>query len=91
MYNNVIVPHYAAEHNDHTRGTILRLEKLEDCHRELRDIGDGLYRLSVYKPLAEDTTQTEWDFTEYDDYEEALEMFFTVDAYDDLNKLVADI
>jgi len=82
MFNNVIVPHYAEEHNDHTRGSVLSYEKLLDSHKELRDIGDGLYRISVYRPKDE---QTEWDFEEFSDLTEAQEVFASIDSYDDLN------
>ena len=82
MFTNVIVPHYAEEHNDHTRGSVVKYEKLLDSHKELRDIGDGLYRISVYRPNGE---QTEWDFEECDSIQEAQEIYDGIDCYDDLN------
>lgn len=81
MYSNVIVPHYAAEHHDHTKGRVISTEKLLDCHKEIRDIGDGIYRVSVYKPMDE---QTEWDFEEFASFTQAHILFESLDSYEDL-------
>jgi hypothetical protein len=81
MYPNVQVPHYAEEHNDHTKGTVISSEKLLDFHKELREIAYGIYRVSVYRPVGE---ETEWDFEEFDNFTEAHELFESLNSYEDL-------
>jgi hypothetical protein len=90
MFTNIKVPSYAQEHNDPTLGSIVMTDKILDSDpdkqtneamKELRDIGDGLFRLSVYKDNGE---QTDWDFEEFSDLEEARQVYDKITHYDDM-------
>lgn len=59
----------------------LLVANLEDGTKELHDMGEGVYRVSVFQ---EGPNGTEWDWEEFDGREDAQGVFDTLKRYEDL-------